>query len=249
MSPAGIGADAAASERSAATAPRPVVKTGYRAVAADRVLVRVLAIVALLVAVSGSQLDAAFPMYATTAAGVGTRVIGIAFAANTLTVVLLQLVVLHKLRGRRRTRALMITCLLSAVCWLLTLLAGHVGGGVPAAATLILALIVVGIGETFWSPSTPGIVNDLAPDRLRARYNAMLGFADAGGALIGPPLAGLVIGAGVGGRFLIAIAVACVLTVLAVRNLERVLPHAANIVGGEEAVLATAAAEPLSPTL
>jgi MFS family permease len=108
---------------------------------------------------------------------------------------------------------------------------------------------VVGIGETFWSPSTPGIVNDLAPDRLRARYNAMLGFADAGGALIGPPLAGLVIGAGAGGGFLVAIAVACVFTVLAVRNLEHVLPHAANIVGGEEAVLATAAAEPLSPTL
>ena len=240
---------AAAAGRSAATAPAPVVKTGYRAVAADRVLLRVLAIVALLVAVSGSQLDAAFPMYATTTAGVGTRVIGIAFAANTLTVVLLQLVVLHKLRGRRRTRALMITCLLAAACWLLTLLAGHVGGGTPAAATLVLALVVAGIGETFWAPSTPGIVNDLAPDRLRARYNAMLGFADAGGALIGPPLAGLMIGAGLGGEFLVAIALACVLTVLAVRSLERVLPAAANIVGGEEAVPASAAAEPLSPTL
>ena len=50
-----------------------------------------------------AQLNAGMPAYARAISEISTRGLGLAFAANTLVIVLLQLVVLQRIEGRRRT--------------------------------------------------------------------------------------------------------------------------------------------------
>lgn len=205
---------------------------GYRSVFRDRCMRRIVALSIVLMAFAYVQFDITFPVVAIGSAHVGTRVIGIAFLANMLTVAGGQLFVLRFLEGRRRTRAMVLMCLFPAGCWLLVLLAIHVGGGLPAAVLLILSFVVVGFGEMMWSPSVPGMVNDLAPAVIRGRYNATNSFAEAVGRLIGPVLAGFVLEAGLFDPWLIIIAAVCVCVLPIVFDLERLVPDLANRIGG-----------------
>jgi MFS family permease len=204
---------------------------GYRDVLADRCMRRILALSIILMAFAYVQFDITFPVVAIGQAHVGTKVIGIAFLANMLTVAGGQLFVLRYLEGRRRTRAMIGMCLFPAGCWLLVLLATHVGGGLPAAVLLVLSFVVVGCGEMVWSPSVPGMVNDLAPAVIRGRYNAANSFGEAVGRLMGPVLAGFVLEAGLVDPWLLLIVAVCVGSVAIVFDLERLVPDLANRIG------------------
>jgi MFS family permease len=135
---------------------------------------------------------------------------GFAFAANTLTVVGAQLVMLR------------------LVAWALTLVAGQLGSGAAAVAGFAAALIVFGLAETLLSPTLPAVVNDLAPDDHRGRYNGAFTLAWTTGFLLGPPLAGVVLDAGTGTLLFIALIAACVAAARGTFRLERRLPAAAN---------------------
>ena len=61
-------------------------------------------------------------------AGASTAVIGVAFATNTAVIVLLQMAVVRRIDGRRRTRALAALGGLWAAAWLVLGLAGLMPG-------------------------------------------------------------------------------------------------------------------------
>jgi MFS family permease len=208
---------------------------GYRSVVANLCMRRIMSLSVLLMAFGYVQFDVTFPAVAIGSAHVGTRVIGIAFFANMLTVAGGQLFVLRYLQGRRRTRAMVFMCLFPAGCWLLVLGSIHVGGGLPAAMGLVLSFVVVGFGEMTWSPSVPGMVNDLAPAAVRGRYNAANSFAEAIGRLAGPIMAGFMLEAKLADPWLIIIAVMSVAGIPIVFDLERRVPDGANRIGrGDE---------------
>ncbi len=74
-----------------------------------------------------------------------------------------------------------------------------VTGLLPAAlaiAGILLSTVVFGIGETLWSPVAPALINDLAPDHLRGRYNSVQSLVWGVSGALGPALAGLLLGAG-----------------------------------------------------
>jgi MFS family permease len=48
---------------------------------------------------------------------------------------------------------------------------------VLAIVSLCIAMIVFAVGETMLSPVGPALVNDIAPEHLRGRYNAAAGLA------------------------------------------------------------------------
>ena len=76
------------------------------------------------------------------------------------------------------------------------------------------------------------MVNDLAPDHLRGRYNAISSAGFQAASVTGPPVAGLLIDRGLGaawiGMLLVGVLVVVVVSVLWV---EPQLPAAANGVG------------------
>ena len=49
------------------------------------------------------------------------------------------------------------------------------------------------LGETMLQPTVPAITNDLAPDHMRGRYNAISAGAFQGGTILGPVVAGVLL--------------------------------------------------------
>lgn len=207
--------------------------TGYRTVLADKVFVRVWIVIAILTTVGYGQFNSAFPAYATGPGGLDPRLLSAAFAANTVTVVLAQLVSLKLLAGRRRTRALMLLCGVWATTWAIVPVAGTLGG-IAAVMLFALAAVVFGFGETLLAPTVPALVNDLAPDHLRGRYNGGSTLGYTTGFVAGPLLAGLLLGQGLGGLLFVILIAACGGCALLVRRLEHHVPESLNRVGAHQ---------------
>jgi MFS family permease len=210
-----------------------VAAGGYRAVLRDRNFVRLFVVMTLLVTIGYAQLESGFPAYATGPGGISTTALGMTFAANTFSIVLAQLVVLKVMRGKRRTRGLMGICILWAVAWSLVVVVGQLDGGFVKNAGFALVLVVFGLGECLVSPTVPAMLNDLAPDALRGRYNAAYSFTFSAGHIAGPALAGWFLGARLGEEWFALLAITCVAVIPLVRNLERHVPEGANRVTEE----------------
>jgi len=60
-----------------------------------------------------------------------------------------------------------------ALSWLMTGLSGLLPGTPCAAALVIGGIGVFALGETLLQPTIPAITNDMSPDHLHGRYNAV----------------------------------------------------------------------------
>ena len=206
----------------------PSSKRGYRTVLADRALLGILAVNTLLVTLGTSQVTSGFPAWVTGPAGSTPSVVGAAFAANTLTLVTAQLFVLRLIRRRRRTAASAAGAASFALAWLIVLLGGDAGGGTLAASALIGGLGVFAAGEALLSPTLPALVNDLAPAALRGRYNAVFTLSWQIGPVLGPALAGVMLGHGRGQELLVVLSGGCMASAAFAAALRRVVPEHAD---------------------
>jgi MFS family permease len=205
---------------------RGAVGQGYRVVLRDPIFVRLWILTAVLVAVGYAQFNTALPAVATRTGGMSAGELGMVFAANTITVVLAQLVVLRLLSGVRRTRALALLCLVWGASWLIV-----VAGGLTQSAMLFVAAgIVFALGETLLGPTVPALVNDIAPEAVRGRYNGASTLAYTAGFATGPLLAGFALGHGLAMPLLLGLVVVCLGCALFAVKLESRLPAAVNTV-------------------
>lgn len=221
----GIGARAAPAAGEAAETPR------YRTVLRDPRFRRVLALTVLLCVVGYGSFNAAFPAFATGQGGISAAELGVAFAVNTLAVSILQLPVLRLAHGRRRTAALVLVFSLWGTTWAVTLLAGELAG-TAAVALFAGAAAIFALGETLMSPAVPPLVNDLAPDHLRGRYNALYTLAWTTGFIIAPLIAGIALGAGQPTALFLGLIAACGVGALVAVRLRTSIPTDLDVVGG-----------------
>ena len=222
-------------------------KVGYLEVVRRPAVASMLVISFVSSYVGYAQLNAGMPAYSRSVSEISTQGLGLAFAANTLVIVLLQLVVLQRIEGHRRTRIITVMAAVWAGSWLLLGATGLVSG--TWAATLLVAACasVFAFGETLLQPTVPALVNDLAPDHLRGRYNAASAGAFQLAQIIAPPIAGFLIGHHLGSVYIGTLVVGCgLLAVLSVLRLEPQLPPGVNGIGEVELVADPAAV--LSPT-
>jgi MFS family permease len=203
---------------------------GYRVVIRDGVFVRVWLLTALIVTIGYAQMDSALPAFATRPGGITAGQLAVAFAANTVAVVIAQLVVLRLARGWRRTTALVVVCGLWAATWALTLVAGALGTGAGAVVGFGAANVAFAFGETLISPTLPAIANDLATDSLRGRYNGAQVLAWTTGFAAGPVIAGVGLSGGNSTALFSGLIVACAIAALATTRLAGRLPAALNLV-------------------
>ena len=192
--------------------------------------VRSLLIVTVVAAFVGyAQLNAGMTAFATVVGGVSTRALGFAFAANTAVIVGLQLFVLQRIEGRRRTRVLSVMGVVWAVSWVCLGGAGLLPGTLAAALLVCACAAIFAFGETLLQPSIPAIVNDLADDRTRGRANALNSFGFQLPQVIAPPIAGLLIEGGLSWLYITTLVVGSLLIgVLAISRLEPLLTRAEN---------------------
>lgn len=211
-----------------ADAPGPSGPGGYRSVLSDRLFLRYLALSTLFITLGYAQMESGFPAFATGSAHVSTRTVGFAFAANTAVIVAGQLLVLRRMKRVRRTRALALTAVVWAFAWLLAGVAGAMPGQQARSVLAVSTLALFGLGETFFSPVGNSLVNDLAPAHLRGHYNALSSSTWALGNVVGPALAGVMLGAGLAGLWVFGLVVGLAGAAVAALTLERHLTPRQN---------------------
>jgi len=166
---------------------------GWGVVLRDRTLLRVTAISILVITFGYAQFEAGFAAYAVDVAEIPARALGWAFGANTAAIVVGQLVTLKLIKGRRRTSMLALCALVWSASWAVIASSDAVDGWV-AVMLVVVGLGMFGLGETLWAPVAPAIINDLAAEELRGRYNALQGMTWTVAMIIGPALSGMLIG-------------------------------------------------------
>lgn len=181
-----------------------------------------------------SQLNVGMPAFARAVGQVSTQGLGFAFAANTLVIVVLQLFVLQRIEGLRRTRVIAAMGVLWALSWLLLGGSGLVPGTLGATLLVAGCASVFALGETLLQPTIPALVNDLAPDHLRGRYNALSSASFQLPAIIAPPLSGLLIGAHLGSVYIAILVTGSLL--IGVYSVLRLEPQLSPEINGVHAV-------------
>lgn len=200
----GVGVGAGIREASDRSGP-----DGYRRVLRDRALRRLLIGAIVMLTFGYGSLEVGLPVYATSLGALPVSFVAIAYAANTGVIVVAQLFVLRLIQGRSRSRVAAVVGLMWAVSWLFV----GVSVGLPAwlaALTICVGLGLFGLGETLWSPVAPAIANDLAPDHLRGRYNAVNSWSWGVSGTIGPAFAAIVLGAGLSALWICCVVVGCI---------------------------------------
>jgi MFS family permease len=176
-----------------------------------------------------AQLNSGMPAYARAIGEVSTKGLGLAFAANTLVIVLLQLIVLQRIEGRRRTRVIAVMAFVWAASWALLGASGLWPGTWSATFFVAGCASVFALGETLLQPTMPAIVNDLAPEHLRGRYNGLTSGCFQAASILGPVVAGFMVGHDLHLEYLLLLVVGCgAVAWLAVARLEGELDDRAN---------------------
>ncbi len=200
----------------------------YLGLLRDRALAPVLLLTFVSSFVGYGQLNTGIPAFARAAGEISTRALGWGFAGNTVVIVVLQLFVLQRIEGRRRTRMIVVMCAIWAVAFLALGASGLVPGTLTAALLFGACAAVFGLGETLYQPTVPAMVNDLAPDHLRGRYNALMSIAWQSASVVGPVVAGVLIGRGWNTAYIGMLVAGCLVVAwLALRG-ERRLPAYVN---------------------
>jgi MFS family permease len=96
--------------------------------------------------------------------------------------------------------------------------------GVASSIALAVSLGVFGLGETLFSPVAGGLPNDLAPDDLRGRYNALSATAWSVAGFVGPPLAGALLGSAIPTLWVLVVVIGMGVTAVGAIVLGRFLP-------------------------
>ena len=166
---------------------------GYRQIAADHKFMRLTLAKLLMITFGYASLEAGLPALLTLFGDLSVKALGPIWAVNTGVIVLGQIFVINRLEGRSRIRLLFLVSVIWTIAWLL------IGFSVSLdpTATFILAAVGIGIfalGEMIWSPILPSVVNQLAPEHLRGRYNAAGTNAWQISLIAGPTFAGTLLG-------------------------------------------------------
>lgn len=169
---------------------------GYRDVLRDRAMVRVALVSLVMLTCGYGAIEVGYPAFATQVAGVSPRLVAFGYVGNTVTIVLGQLYVIRLLQGRSRSRTISLVGVVWALSWLLLGLAGLAERPTLVTGLVLATPVLFAVGETLWQPVLPALVNELAPETLRGRYNALGSLTWALAGMLGPALSGLLIGAG-----------------------------------------------------
>ncbi|MFG2441118.1 MFS transporter [Streptomyces sp. NPDC048508] len=188
----------------------------------DKLFCRLWLLTTMLVAVGFAQFNVTFPAYFLHL-GADNRILAFAFAAATLTALMIQVVTLKLVYGRRRTYAMALMCAIWAFSWTLAVAASTVTESrVPFLA--ILCAVTFALGETLLAPTISPIVNYIAPTGMQGRYNAGEALAYSAGFVIGPLISGFMLSRGFSVQLFGFLIGACILGIFLSFRLGKFLP-------------------------
>jgi MFS family permease len=198
-------------------------RTGaLRVLLRDHALRRLAATNGIVIAVGWGVLPAVVPPYARQALGAGTGQIGLLLVVNAATVVLAQVPIARRAEGRRRTSMMALGAIIIAVACVAFLASSRLGY-----AALLLAAVMVGIGECCHSAALMPLAADLAPPGLSGRYIATIWLSWWAGLALAPILGTRLLDVSAAATFLVA-AGSAALAAGSMLALDRRLPPSAR---------------------
>lgn len=206
----------------------------YKEALADPLLRR-LCVVSLLLALTGyAALDSGVPAFARIEGDVSLAVIGWMTVVNTVVIVSGQLLILRLLAGKRRSTALGVAAGLWALSWLLLGLLPY-GDSATGIAVVLSFAALFGVGEMFMAPTLQPLVNSLASNRLRGRYNALSGLMFSIGFVAAPAISSGLIGHGHGLTWIVGMAAGGLIAAWIALRLRRALTDEQDGLSGLDA--------------
>jgi MFS family permease len=138
------------------------------------------------------QLFSGLPLHITRIGHRPTQVVGIAFAANTYTVVSAQILALRLFRGRPRSIAVAVMFATLVLAWIGVLLADRERGNAQMAG-YVAAAALIGLGEVMLTLTAPPVPALVAPPEQLGRYLSTFTMARGIVQVLAPTLVGLLV--------------------------------------------------------
>ncbi|MGO9560739.1 MAG: MFS transporter [Acidimicrobiales bacterium] len=175
---------------------------GYREVLADRRFLRYLVATSLLFFAGYAAVNAGLVGYATVVVHAQPYVIAWAFAVNTALIVMIQPLALRVVGLMRRSTALSICALIFATSWVILAVSGLFPRTSTGNALIVAMFFVFALGEVMLSPTGAPLVSMMARPGLQGRYMALSSSIFTVANVLGPAIAGAMLGAGLGDEYL-----------------------------------------------
>ena len=141
-------------------------------------------------------LQAGIPVFVTEHLELSPKWLGLIYGANTISIVLFQPLVLRLLEKRSKYRALLTVGAIWSLSWVVIALSNIFIGLIVAGVIVAISQIVFAVGEMIWSPTAPALLNEISPEHMRGRANALNGLQWGIAGVVGPAMAGLMLGHG-----------------------------------------------------
>lgn len=193
-------------------------RSGYREILRDKPFLKVTLGSLIYLTFGYASLQAGLAIYTTQFLGLSPKWLGLVFAANTITIFLLQGFALRWLERVEDLAALRRIGYLWGGSWVIIGSAALTSGQL-AGALVALSQITFAFGEMIWAPKAPAIVNRLAPEELRGRYNAVMGIQWNVAAIIGAAIVGTMIGRELYKEWLILMMIGSVIPIFIFRSI------------------------------
>ena len=184
----------------------------YREVFQNKELMRLFRASILLILFGYASVSAGLPLLITSVLNASPKWLGLIWAANCFGILLMQAPMLRWLEKHSPTKTLTYVGFIWAASWVLVALS-FVTPWVLVLPLQITSSVIFGIGETIWSPTIPTVVNQLIPDHIRGRSNALMSLQWGIAGIFGAPVAGFMFDAGLAKLWVGAMIVGCLLPV------------------------------------
>ena len=179
--------------RAVPVAAKDANRTGFRAVARDRLFVTVIAANVVLFVVGHTFFSNILGPFAKAHTPLGPAAIGIVFLVNTSAVVIAQIPAVRLVARLRRTHAFAVASVVFAVSLLAVLPATLMRSELAATSLLIAVAIAFAIGECVHTVVLGPLVADMAPAHLLGRYISLYGLSFTISLALGPAIGGLLL--------------------------------------------------------
>ena len=191
----------------------------HREVFKNKELMKLSRASVLLVLFGYASVSAGLPLFITTVLNASPKWLGLIWAANCFGIILMQGPMLRWLEKHSPTKTLTYVGFIWAASWVLVALC-FVTPWVFVLPLQITSSVVFGIGETIWSPTIPTVVNQLIPDHIRGRSNALMSLQWGTAGVLGAPLAGFLFDADLAKLWVAMMIVGCLLPVPLIRRVK-----------------------------
>jgi MFS family permease len=192
----------------------------YKDVLADRNFMKIAFAGLICITFGYASIQGGIAIYVTKFLELSPKWIGIVYGANTMAIFFLQGAVLRVIERRNKYQVLEWTGWVWASSWVF-LGAASWFSGFKAGALVAVSAIVFALGEMIWSPTSPTIANEMAPDELRGRYNAVMGMQWNVAGVIGPAIVGLMLGHNLQSAWLILMVLGSLVPITLFRSVSK----------------------------